>query len=186
MPEETKPDACTRPPKGWHCTRGKDHPGPCAAWPDGGRNHYSIEPHGPVGHFALYAGRSNDSHGLNLGAIVDMGHVDMARIVEALNDTSKDKLQQLYDMLGATDQTEAAGRIGLLQGKAMRLDSLPPMTPYASRVRALQDNGWNPAGTSFDRPSFVGILDERGVFTWSAKSEMNPGAEPPPVPELDA
>jgi hypothetical protein len=26
---------CTRPPLGWFCTRGLDHEGPCAAWPEG-------------------------------------------------------------------------------------------------------------------------------------------------------
>lgn len=26
---------CTRPPYGWFCTRGQDHDGPCAAWPEG-------------------------------------------------------------------------------------------------------------------------------------------------------
>ncbi len=33
--EMVKPDPnpCTRPPRGWYCTRPAGHDGPCAAWP---------------------------------------------------------------------------------------------------------------------------------------------------------
>ena len=32
---DTNNIVCKRPPKGWYCTREADHPGPCAAYPDG-------------------------------------------------------------------------------------------------------------------------------------------------------
>lgn len=31
--EDPEPQPCTVPPRGWRCTRGAGHDGPCAAWP---------------------------------------------------------------------------------------------------------------------------------------------------------
>jgi len=49
---------------------------------------YSIEPHGPDGHFVLYKGRCMHRHGLNLCRLSEFdynGELTRAQIVRALN-----------------------------------------------------------------------------------------------------
>lgn len=53
---------------------------------------FTIEPHGPHGHYALYSGRSPVSHGYNLCSLSDFdanGENTRENILTAMNDHAK-------------------------------------------------------------------------------------------------